>query len=102
MAPQGAQLVDPRTTRRLANAPALDAETPAPAAAAPRATAGPSTTTTQLPDAVASRLDELLARDPGLAEAVSAQLPAARADATRALAGYATPTQTPHVLDISG
>lgn len=101
MAPQGAQLVDPRTTRRLANAPALDAETPAPAAAAPRATAGPSTTT-QLPDAVASRLDELLARDPGLAEAVSAQLPAARADATRALAGYATPTQTPHVLDISG
>ncbi len=97
LVPQAAHPAGPRTTRRAANAPdrTTDAEP------APRAEAAAPATTSQLPNAVADRLAELLARDPGLAEAVSAQLPAAR-ESARALAAYDTPGRGPHILDVSG
>jgi hypothetical protein len=59
----------------------------------PRATlrAGRPVPLSNLPGAVADRLADLLALDPGLAEAVSARLPAARAASARDLAAYAQP-----------
>jgi hypothetical protein len=54
-----------------------------------------------LPGAVADRLAQLMAQDPGLAEAVCARLPEARAASARDLATYVlrTPTST---VDIVG
>jgi len=73
------------TSRRPRPLAAARSTGPADLAAARSRTAGSG-----LPSAVADRLAELLAGDPGLAEAVFAQLPAARQASARDLAAYAT------------
>lgn len=65
-----------------------------PAPPAPLARLSPS-----LPGAVADRLADLMAQDPGLAEAVHAQLPAARRESALDLAPYASPAQ-PARIDV--
>lgn len=60
---------------------------------------------TRLPDAVADRLADFFANDPGFAAAVSAQLPAARQASQRDLAAYGRdghPKQPPRLIDVAG
>jgi hypothetical protein len=92
MGPQAAALLaDSRTQGRGVKAGGQ------PRVAAPDVDPGP-----RLPVAVADRLAQLFAGDPGLAAAVTAQLPAARRDSARDMAGYATAPVPPHSLDITG
>lgn len=77
----------------------------------PRAARADSTTPAnlpnrgQLPTAVADRLADFFAADPGFAEAVSAQLPAARQTTARDFAAYGRSDAAPRsarLIDITG
>jgi hypothetical protein len=60
---------------------------------------------TALPSAVANRLADFFASDPGFAAAVSAQLPAARRASARDMAAYGRtdhPKRAPRLIDIAG
>lgn len=93
MAPQAAAAMVVSRDQRRAARPS-DADRPALPAR--------STLSAELPTAVADRLADLMASDPGLAEAVSAQLPAARLRSASDLAAYAAPGTTRHALDVAG
>jgi hypothetical protein len=94
------QAVLAASTTRRARAAAAASST----ARADAASARPRTASSGLPGAVADRLAQLLAADPGLAEAVSAQLPAARRASARDLAAYSTrgPDPRPRFIDTAG
>ena len=69
------------------------------------APAGAQAAVTHLPSAVADRLADFFANDPGFAAAVSAQLPAARQASARDLAAYGRgnhPRQSPRLIDVAG
>lgn len=85
--------------RRTARGPSPERERlGAPDEGAPAATGG------ELPTAVATRLADFFASDPGFAAAVSAHLPAARQASARDLATYdrRASVSTPRLVDVKG